>query len=78
MYNNDDFGHFIRAKREELGASREHFAELCSVSDKCIANIEQGKSTPKFNTVLALCCVCKINIGELEKFVMPENNRDEV
>lgn len=78
MYKNGDFGLFIREKREALGASREHFAELCCVSDKCIANIELGKSIPKLNTVLAMCRACNVDIGELENVVTQENNPDEV
>lgn len=68
MYNNVEFGRFIREKRKQLDYSREYLAEQCSVSDKCIANIEHGKSDPKLSTVLELCSKCHINIGELSKF----------
>lgn len=70
MCNNVDFGSFIREKREYLNYSREYLAEQCSLSDKCIANIERGKSNPKLSTVLELCCACNINIGELSEVVM--------
>lgn len=69
MYNNVEFGQFIREKRKQLDYSREYLAEQCSLSDKCIANIEHGKSDPKLSTVLELCCMCNINIGELSRFV---------
>ncbi len=69
MYNNVEFGQFIREKRERLDFSREYLAEQCSLSDKCIANIEHGKSDPKLSTVLELCCMCKINVGDLSKFI---------
>ena len=68
MYNNVEFGQFIRAERERLNFSREYLAEQCSVSEKCIANIEHGKSDPKLSTVLKLCDKCHINIGELSRF----------
>ncbi len=68
MYNNVAFGLFIRTKREKLDYSRELLAEKCSLSDKCIANIEQGKSDPKFSTVLEICTVCNVDVGELSVF----------
>ncbi len=55
MYNAVEFGCFIREKREDLEYSREYLAEQCSLSDRCIANIEYGKSDPKLSTVLNLC-----------------------
>lgn len=69
MYNNVELGLFIREKREALGYSREHLAELGYLSDKCIANIEQGKSNPKLSTILRLCVNCNIDVGELGQFV---------
>ena len=70
MYKYAEFGQFVREKREKMGYSREYLAELSSMSDKCIANIEQGKSNPKLTTVLEICSSCNINIGELEKFIV--------
>ena len=68
MYNSVEFGRFIRAERERMDFSREDLAEQCSLSDKCIANIEHGKSDPKLSTVLILCKKCHINIGDLSRF----------
>lgn len=73
MYNNVEFGQFLRQKREDMDYSREYLAEQCSLSDRCIANIELGKSNPKLSTVLELCDTCRINIGKLTMFVEKEN-----
>ena len=72
MYKNVEFGFFIRTKREKMDYSRELLAEKCLLSDKCIANIEQGKSDPKFSTVLEICNACNVDIGELSVFFRKE------
>lgn len=77
MYNNIEFGLFIRTKREDLEYSRELLAEKCSMSDKCISNIEHGKTDPKLSTVLRLCNACNVDIGELSVFA-ERSYRDEV
>lgn len=58
----------IRKERERMNFSGEDLSEQCSLNDKCIANIEHGKSDPKFSTVLILCKKCQINIGDLPRF----------
>ena len=72
MYNAVKFGCFIKEKREDLEYSREYLAEQCSLSDRCIANIEYGKSDPKLSTVLNLCVQCNISVGELARFINVE------
>lgn len=64
-----EFGQYIRGKRENDNLSREKFAELCGVSDKCIYNIENGFSDPKLTTALIICDICGIDTGELGDIV---------
>ncbi len=68
MYFGDAFGRSIRGHREGSELSREKFAELCGVSDRCIFNIENGKAVPKLDTALAICQSCQIDAGELARF----------
>ena len=58
-------GDFIRKYRKENNYSIEELAEKCDLSDRCISDIERGTRIPKANTLLNICRVLKINIGEL-------------
>ena len=64
-----EFGQYIRGIRENENLSREKFAELCGVSDKCIYNIENGFSEPKLTTALTICNICGIDTGKLGEIV---------
>ena len=74
MYFGDAFGRLIRGHREESDLSREKFAEMCGVNDRCIFNIESGKAVPKLDTALAICRNCGIDTGELERFYAADEN----
>ncbi len=45
----------IKAKRKELNMTGGSVAELSGISDTAYRRIEQGKSSPKLETVLAIC-----------------------
>lgn len=45
----------IKAKRKELNMTGESVAELSGISNTAYRRIEQGKSSPKLETVLAIC-----------------------
>lgn len=74
MKINSAFGRKIRNCREENNLTIEQLAELCNMSDRCISDIELGKSDPKISTVLSICYNLNINLGELNSFYSREND----
>ena len=48
MYNFEAMGNKIRTARTNKHLSREDLAELCSISDRSISNIERGLSEPSW------------------------------
>lgn len=77
MKEREQLGQLIRRYREEKGFSREQLAEKCNVTDKCISNIELGKSDPKLSTVIRICAVLGINIAVLFELICSEENADD-
>ncbi|MDE5742369.1 MAG: helix-turn-helix domain-containing protein [Oscillospiraceae bacterium] len=71
-YSVELFGLLLRRHRENKRLSREYLAELCDISDRCISNIERGKSDPKLSTVLKLCSKCDIDVGKLSELKVEE------
>ena len=71
-YSVELFGLLLRRHRENKRLSREYLAELCDISDRCISNIERGKSDPKLSTVLKLCSECDIDVGKLSELKAEE------
>ncbi len=53
------FGKRIAIRRTELGISQKELAELVCLSATHLSNIENGKSTPSFNTFVDLCDTLK-------------------
>ncbi len=51
----NNFPATIKAKRKELDMTGGSVAELSGISDTAYRSIEQGKSSPKLETVLAIC-----------------------
>ena len=72
MYYYGEFGLLLRRYRENKQFSCEYLAELCDISDRCISNIERGKSDPKLSTVLKLCNECDIDVGKLSELKTEE------
>lgn len=68
MYNFEAMGNKIRTARTSKHLSREDLAELCSISDRSISNIERGLSEPKLVTIVKICSVLEINMNELKQF----------
>lgn len=68
MKINSVFGRKIRNCREEKNLTIEQLAELCNMSDRCISDIELGKSDPKISTVLSVCYNLDIDVGDLKEF----------
>ncbi len=50
-----NFPAVIKTKRKELDMTGALVAELSGISDTAYRRIEQGKSSPKLETVLAIC-----------------------
>ena len=61
---------FVRFKREKLRLTEEQLANLIDMSDREIRNIEYGISTPRFDTVLKLAGVLKIDMGEFNRYLI--------
>ena len=70
----EQIGKLIRDNREKKGLSQEQLAEKCGVTDKCVSNIELGKSDPKLSTVMKMCSVLDIDVAELATVTFVEND----
>ena len=55
----------IRARREELGISREALAELTDTSDSSIGNYERGENLPRRATLERIASVLGVRITDL-------------
>ncbi len=73
----EKFGKLIRENREKKNLSQEQLAEKCGVTDKCISNIELGKSDPKLSTVMKLCAILEVDAVVLSQFSHIQDNNDE-
>ena len=74
----EQFGNLIRDGREKKGLSQEQLAERCNVTDKCISNIELGKSDPKLSTAIKICHVLEIDIAILKEITYVENGGEAI
>lgn len=61
------FGPIVRSRRKSKHITIEQLAELCDMSDRGISNIEREVSMPRLDTVLQICSICGINVGELSE-----------
>jgi transcriptional regulator with XRE-family HTH domain len=52
----------IKQRREELGISQEHLAEVASVSLRTLKAIESGKSNPTFLSITKIADVLGLEI----------------
>lgn len=68
----EQLGKLIRDNREKKCLSQEQLAEKCGVTDKCISNIELGKSDPKLSTVMKICSVLEMDAEVFSDFI--DNN----
>ncbi len=64
LYNH--FGEMIRVKRLERSITQERLAELADLSTRQVVAIEKGAVDPKLSTLLRVCGVLGIDIGELK------------
>ncbi len=60
-----ELGNVIREHRTKKQLSQEKLAEKCEMSTHQISDIENGKTNPKYDTVMKICDVCAINTGAL-------------
>ncbi len=60
------FGEMIRVKRLERRITQERLAELADLSTRQVVAIEKGTVDPKLSTLLRVCGVLGIDIGELK------------
>ncbi len=62
-----ELGELIRDRRNMKHMSQEELAEKCQLSPRHISDIENGKTNPKYQTLVMLCSECEIDIGDLPK-----------
>ncbi len=60
------FGEMIRVKSLERRITQERLAELADLSTRQVVAIEKGTVDPKLSTLLRVCGVLGIDIGELK------------
>ncbi len=60
------FGEMIKVKRLERRITQERLAELADLSTRQVVAIEKGTVDPKLSTLLRVCVVLGIDIGELK------------
>ena len=58
----DDFSTTIKTKRSKLKMTGEMVAELSGISLAAYQRIEQGKTSPRLETVLAICKTLGFNL----------------
>lgn len=68
MVNLVGMGEFFTKCRKECGLSQENVADITSISEKTIYNIEHGKCEPGFDTVLMFCDIYDIELNQVQKF----------
>lgn len=57
----------MRVFREELGLTRVELGRRIGLSERSLADIELGNSTPKLETVVALARECKKSLKVMTK-----------
>lgn len=62
-----DIRFLIQNKRQQLGISQEHLAELTDISTSTIAYIEQGRRVPSLTMLLRLCLAMNLDLDISEK-----------
>lgn len=55
----------IRSRRQELGVSQEHIAELMGINQSTVARWELGERTPSGFRMLKLCQLLRISYDEV-------------
>lgn len=68
------FGSDVRERRKNMELSAERFSELIPMSDRQIRKIETGKAEPGFWNGLNICVACSIDIGELKRYLEPDQD----
>ena len=66
MEDTQHIGRIIRNRRQWKRLSLRKTAELCGISDKGLAKIELGQTSPKWKTVLALAKALELNLGDFQ------------
>ena len=61
-----NFGRLVRERRERMGMSLSRAAELCSLSERGLWSIELGDVDLKLSSLLRICAVLKINLGDID------------
>ena len=54
-YDYKSMGQRIARRRKELGLTQKELAAMVNISGNHLSNIENGKSTPGFDTFLEIC-----------------------
>jgi y4mF family transcriptional regulator len=62
-----EIGELVRARRTTLGFTQQRLAAEAGVSRKWIVDLESGKATVQFGSVLAVLAVLAIDAGELNE-----------
>lgn len=60
-------GRKIKAKREELGMSRNEVAKACGMSHSTVSRVENGESNFRASTLIALAVVLDLSEADLYK-----------
>ena len=68
MLNRIHFSSFIRECREQKQMSRSQAAEIVSISERELHNIEVGKCVPSLETALNLFCLYGLALGFFFRF----------
>lgn len=69
-------GEFFFRLREKYGYTQQEVSEFIDVCDKTIYNLEIGRKNTDFNTIIKLCDLYKIDLSELSKFYMRDDDMD--
>ena len=58
---NISIGSRIRQVRENMGYTREHFSELCDISDSFLSDVERGNKSLTTKTLYKICTSANIS-----------------
>lgn len=58
----DDLGGLVRRRRHELGLTQTEVAEVANVNLRFVSELERGKSTARFETVMRVLAVLGIEL----------------
>lgn len=61
------FGTRLRELREAAGLTRKELAERAGLKESGIANLEQDRRSPAWETVVALCTALNVSCDEFRK-----------